>query len=202
MMSKLLEWDRQLFLWLNEHHTPWLDPIIFFLTNTIAWAPLFAWLLFLLVRQHGRSSWIYILAIAVTIALADQVTSSLMKPYFMRFRPSHEPELAGLVHTVNKYKGGKFGFASSHAANTFGAAAFLFLALRRSFRYMGLLFLWAGFVCYTRVYLGVHYPGDLLVGGLIGACIGWGAYKAAYKVERKLAGQSANGAETQRFNQR
>src|SRR5690606_27354510 len=110
-MSTLLEWDRQLFLWLNELHASWLDPIMFFFTNTLAWAPLFAWLLSLIVRQHVLYSWIYIVGIALTIALADQVTSALMKPYFMRLRPTHEPDLARLVHTVNQYKGGKFGFA-------------------------------------------------------------------------------------------
>src|SRR5690606_4235929 len=131
------------------------------------------------VRQHGRYSWIYIVGIALTIALADQVTSALMKPYFMRLRPTHEPDLARLVHTVNQYKGGKFGFASSHAANTFGVATFLFLALKDSYRYTGLLFLWAGAVSYTRIYLGVHYPGDILAGALVGAFFGCVTYKGA-----------------------
>jgi len=182
-MSTLLEWDRQLFLWLNELHASWLDPIMFFFTNTLAWAPLFAWLLYLIVRQHGRYSWIYIVGIALTIALADQVTSALMKPYFMRLRPTHEPDLARLVHTVNQYKGGKFGFASSHAANTCGVATFLFLALKDSYRYTGLLFLWAGAVSYTRIYLGVHYPGDILAGALVGAFFGWVTYKGAARIE-------------------
>ncbi len=185
-MSTLLEWDRQLFIWLNDLHTAWLDPVMFFLTNTLAWTPLYAWLLYLIVRQHGRNAWIYIVGIAITIALADQVTSSLIKPYFMRLRPTHEPDLTGLVHTVNQYKGGKFGFASSHAANTFGAATFLFLALNSSYRYVGLLFLWAGFVSYTRIYLGVHYPGDILAGAIVGACFGWAAYTASARTEKAL----------------
>ncbi len=185
-MSTLLEWDRQLFLWLNELNASWLDPVMYFLTNTLAWLPLFAWLLYLIVRQHGRYSWIYVVGIAITVALADQVTSSLIKPYFMRLRPSHEPNLAGLVHTVNQYKGGKFGFASSHAANTFGVATFLFLALKNTYRYVGLLFLWACFVSYTRIYLGVHYPGDILAGAILGTCFGWITYKGSTSVESTL----------------
>jgi undecaprenyl-diphosphatase len=91
-----------------------------------------------------------------------------------------------MVHTVKNYIGGKYGFASSHAANSFATATFVFLLLRRTRPWIVVLFLWATFVCYTRIYLGVHYPGDLLVGGLIGALSGWLMLKLALKIEKKI----------------
>jgi undecaprenyl-diphosphatase len=96
-----------------------------------------------------------------------------MKPYFLRLRPTHDPELQDIVHTVNNYKGGLYGFASSHAANTFGVAMFLWLLLKPKYPWVVFLFLWATLVTYTRIYLGVHFPGDIVVGGLIGIGFGW-----------------------------
>lgn len=115
--------------------------------------------------------------VALTIILSDQITTGLMKPYFARLRPSHEPSLEGMVHLVNNYKGAMYGFASSHAANTFGTAAFLWLLFRKSKPWMAWLFLWATLVSYTRIYLGVHYPADIVVGGLVGILCGWISFK-------------------------
>ena len=114
--------------------------------------------------------------ITLTIVLADQITSTLMKPYFARLRPSHEPLLQSLIHIVDGYKGAKYGFASSHAANTFGAATFFFLLLRKNYKWIGLIFLWAAVATYSRIYLGVHYPGDIVVGGFVGALAGYGSF--------------------------
>ena len=92
----------------------------------------------------------------------------VMKPFFERLRPSHEPTLAERVYIVNQYRGGKFGFASSHAANTFGVATLMWLVLKMYRPWIALLFLWSLGVGYTRIYLGVHYPGDILVGYFVG----------------------------------
>jgi undecaprenyl-diphosphatase len=100
-----------------------------------------------------------------------------MKPVFARFRPSQEPTLEGLVHLVNGYKGGLYGFASSHAANTFGIAFFVWLTLRAHYRWIILIFAWAAFMTYTRIYLGVHYPGDIIVGAVVGFGSGWIGHK-------------------------
>ncbi len=186
-MDKLIEWDIEAFLWLNDLHASWLDPVMYFLTNTLAWTPLFLVLLYLMVRVHGKQTWIFLLALTLTIACADQVTSSLMKPYFARLRPSHNPEIAAAVHIVNEYKGGRYGFASSHAANTFGAATFLFLLLRGRYPAAKWLFLWAVLVSYTRIYLGVHYPGDLIVGGTVGAAFAWLFYRLAMYSKNTLS---------------
>lgn len=172
-MEKLIEWDRDLFLFLNGLHSPWLDQPMFILTHTQAWIPLYAVLLYFIVKEHKKRAWIFLIGITITIVLADQITSSVLKPYFTRFRPSRDPELQQFVHIVNGYRGGRYGFASSHAANTFGTATFLFLLFRRTKRWMVWIFLWAAFISYTRIYLGVHYPADILVGATIGAVCGW-----------------------------
>ncbi|MDL5049464.1 phosphatase PAP2 family protein [Oscillatoria amoena NRMC-F 0135] len=170
MLEALLETDKQLLLWLNSHHAPWLDPVMLVLTKTIAWLPLYLLLLFLVFKEHQKNSWRVLLVIGVTLLLTDHTTSSLMKPYFERLRPSREPELAGLLHLVNGYKGGLYGFASSHAANSFGLAMLFWLMFSKSKPWIGLLFIWALFNSYTRIYLGVHYPGDIIVGALVGLC--------------------------------
>lgn len=176
-MEFLIDLDQKLFLELNgRFHSPWLDQVMFFLTKTTAWLPLYAFLLFLIIRAYGKNAWIPLVAIALTILFADQFTSSFMKPFFERLRPSREPELEGLVHIVNNYRGGRYGFASSHAANTFGVATLLWIVLKRHRPWIALLFLWSLFVGYTRIYLGVHYPGDVIVGCLVGflaAVLAW-----------------------------
>ena len=176
-MDEILELDRKLFLELNSSfHNPWLDQLMMFLSTTTAWIPLYLVLLYMLFKVYKKETWILLLAVGVTILLADQITSTFMKPFFERLRPSHDPELSGMVAIVNEYRGGKFGFASSHAANTFGIATLMWLVLKNFRPWIGLLFVWALFVGYTRIYLGVHYPGDILVGDLIGFLSALAAY--------------------------
>lgn len=185
-METLKELDRDLLIFLNSLHTPWLDPIMFWITKTFFWLPLYLFLLYLIIIKYKKQSWIPLIGIALTILLADQITSGLMKPYFERLRPSREPSLEGILHIVNNYKGGKFGFASGHAANTFGTATFFFLLLRTRYKWITYLFVWALVMTYTRIYLGVHYPGDILVGGTIGILCGWTGFKAQTYLEKRF----------------
>jgi undecaprenyl-diphosphatase len=168
MIDNLIELDKKLLLYLNGLHTPWLDPFMLYISQTYIWIPLYLFLLFLILKNFRNESWCPLLGIFVTILLSDQITSGLMKPLFERLRPSREPLLEGMVHIVNGYRGGLYGFASSHAANTFGAALFSWLLLKGKHKWIVILFIWAAVVSYSRIYLGVHYPGDVLVGALIG----------------------------------
>jgi undecaprenyl-diphosphatase len=177
MIDQLIEYDKELLRLLNGYHTPWLDPVMLILTETLAWLPLYVFMLYLVIKEYKKESWIVLLGIAITILLADQITASIMKPYFARLRPSREPTLEGLIHLVKGYRGGQFGFASSHAANTFGVATFFFLLFRNTKPLVIWLFVWAAFMTYTRIYLGVHYPGDVLVGALVGMICGWASFK-------------------------
>lgn len=180
MLKFLIELDKEVLLFLNSFHTPWLDPVMLLITKTVFWLPLYLFLLYLVVKNFKKDSWIVLIGIAIAILLADQITSSIMKPFFERLRPSREPSLQGLVHLVNGYTGGKYGFASSHAANTFATALFFWLIFKDQYRWMWVLFVWAVVMTYTRIYLGVHYPGDILVGMLIGL----GGAVAGYKLQR------------------
>lgn len=177
MIDQLIEIDEQLFLVLNRMHESWLDPVMWLFSKTEASIPLYVLLLFHLYKVYREKTWTILLFVALLIIMTDQFTSGLMKPFFERLRPSHEPSLTGMVHIVNGYSGGSYGFASSHAANTFGIAMLLSCLLRKEKPWISWVFLWAAFVSYTRIYLGVHYPGDILVGALIGILFGWLVFK-------------------------
>ncbi|GIV36332.1 MAG: lipid A 4'-phosphatase [Cyclobacteriaceae bacterium] len=168
MLRKLLEADQELLLAINKWHAPWLDPVMLLLTKTLVWLPLYLLLLYAVIKVYKKRFWIPLLAVAVTLTLTDRITSGWMKPYFARLRPSHNPELAGKLHLVDGYTGGLYGFASSHAANSFGVALLLWLLFHKFFPQTAWLFAWALFMSYTRLYLGVHYPGDILVGAVTG----------------------------------
>ena len=189
-MHQLKEWDEQFLLFLNQFHTDWLDPVVLLVTKTEFWIPLYLVLIFLIFKNYKKEGWIILAGIALTVLLADQITSGIMKPFFQRLRPSREPSLQGLVHIVEGYYGGLYGFASSHAANTTGVAFFIFLLFRGTYRWIGLIFIWAFVMSYTRIYLGVHYPGDILVGALIGVGSGYVGYKFYGWLKLKIKSRS------------
>ncbi len=184
-MEELLELDKRLLLFLNGWNSPFFDSVMLTLTETFVWTPLYATLIYLVIKIYGKSSIWILLGVALTILLCDRITSGFMKPFFARLRPSHEPSLEGLLHLVNDYRGGLYGFASSHAADTFGVAMFVWLSLKKYYRWIWFVFVWAALMTYTRIYLGVHYPTDILVGALIGMTLGWLSLKGSFYVWNK-----------------
>ncbi|TRX52395.1 phosphatase PAP2 family protein [Fulvivirga sp. M361] len=177
MLEILLEWDKALFLWLNGLHTDWMDPVMFWISDKKIWIPFYLLIAGWIIREYKWKGIIVLLGIGLAITATDQTCSGFMKPFFERFRPSRNPALEGLVHVVNDYRGGSFGFSSSHAGNTFSLATFLFFIFRNKYPWFSWMFLWAAIVSYSRIYLGVHYPGDILVGAAIGTIYGYLAYR-------------------------
>ncbi len=185
MIDRLKTWDEELFLWLNAHHYDWMDPVMFQLSETITWFPLYAIIIYFIYKNDPKNSWWVFGGIALTILIADQVTSGLMKPYFERLRPCHDERWTDLVYNYRRC-GGLFGFASSHAANTFGLAVFLNLKMKGKLRLLPWLFVWAAIVSYSRIYLGVHYPLDILVGAFVGALAGLISWLISVFLKREI----------------
>ena len=185
--------DRKLFLFLNGLHTEGLDSFMFWFTDKYHWIPLFLLLIGVIIWKYRMESVYILVAVVLVVVLSDLITSGFMKPFFGRLRPSHDPGFEGLVHIVNDYRGGKYSFASSHASNSFGMAFFLWFALRKNFSWIWLLFVWAALFTYTRIYLGVHYPGDVITGAVIGALIAFGIYKLMIRVRNSWGKPSVAG---------
>ncbi len=175
MLDLLNQWDAWLFTAINSHHSPFFDCYFWIVTNRFTWVVMYMALAYLLLRHDWRRGLAVIAVVGLVVLLADQLSSSVIKVLVERPRPSHEPTLTA-VHLVNGYAGGPYGFVSSHAANMIGVALTLSLAFRyRLFTVAALL--WTAIVCYSRIYLGVHYPGDILgglvVGGAAAAMLWW-----------------------------
>lgn len=178
MLEKIIEKDIALFLYFNSKHNAMWDQVMYWVTDRLFWIPLYMAIVIFVILKYKRNAWVILLSIAVLILLADQISSGLLKPWVERLRPCHEPQLQGLVHLVRGC-GGKYGFVSSHAANTFALVTFLGLVLRKRIKviYIGLLFAWACLVSYSRIYVGVHYPLDVFGGGCLGILLAYSLFK-------------------------
>ena len=176
IFSFLQNLDRQLLLAINRACSPALDAVMVFASNRTVWFPAYALLIGWLIYYFRRRALLLLPLVIGAVALADTITSRLFKPYFGRLRPCHDAGVNALLHLPDGC-GGQFGFLSSHAANSFALAAFLLIALPTG-RLRGLkigVFCWATLLSYSRVYLGAHYPSDVLGGAIVGALLGWGA---------------------------
>lgn len=174
MLEHLEALDRSAFLAINGWHAPWADGFMQVLSGKPTWIPLYATFLFLIQRRMGWRGLAWSLpVIGLMVLCSDQGSVQVFKEQVLRLRPCHEPSLSGMVHLVPEGCGGRYGFVSSHAANHSAIAFFMIGILGGRPRWsIPLLVLWAALVGYSRVYLGVHYPGDVLVGSLFGASVG------------------------------
>lgn len=179
MMIRWLEKiDQEILLFINGLNHPVIDEIAWFFSSKFGLIPFYLLILFFLFKDFSpKKVVILLLGVAVTVALTDQISVHLFKEFFMRYRPSHHNELSKLLHFYEPiqgqpYKGGQYGFVSSHAANFFGMFGFLYVVLsKRNWLLIGVFSLGLA-VIWSRVYLGVHYPSDVVIGSFVGLTIG------------------------------
>lgn len=173
MLENVIGIDTDLFLWLNSYHNSYWDIFMKMVSAKFTWVVMYVIIILALWKAYGwRSMLIVAIGTMIAVALADQATASLLRPFFERLRPAHiDNPISPFVHIVDGSRGGAYGFPSSHAANTFATATLLSLVFRR-WQFTVAIFIWAILNCYSRIYLGMHYPGDLIAGILIGFLFG------------------------------
>ncbi len=179
LIDTLDQIDRSIFLEINSWHIDWLDSYMWYISHPVCWVPVYVLFLFAAYKKYGNRGILWILiGVGIVVLFADTIHRECFKEVFQRLRPSRNPELDGLVHLVTnpksgkEYTGGRFGFISGHASNFTGIAVFvaLFLSPKRVW-FISILF-WALLISYSRIYLGVHYPGDILGGIILGILTG------------------------------
>ena len=174
MLEALLDWDHKFFLYLNGLGTPAWDTFWQYISNKLSAIPIYLFLLLLSYQKYGlKKTFVLLITVAFLITVTDQL-SNFFKHGLGRLRPCHDPELIDLMRLVKSRCGGKFGYFSAHAANSFALAVFFWQILKSELKHVGLvLFIWAFFVAYSRIYIGVHFPLDVITGALLGSLFGW-----------------------------
>jgi undecaprenyl-diphosphatase len=176
-IQPFIDFDQSLLLQLNGSDSLFWDGCMLVYTSMAVWMPLAAILLYVLIKNNNiKDFFLLIVLVAVVATLTDTISSGICKPFFERWRPTNDPMLMYAVDVVNETRGGRFGFTSSHAANSFGIATFVSLLIRNRALSVSLV-IWAAMNAFTRIYLGVHYPGDILAGTMIGVVVGWAVYR-------------------------
>ena len=187
LLSMLKAMDTMVFLTVNSHHNAYFDSVMWLVSGKLIWVPMYVSLFFVLLKNYSyKVVFAILLAIGVVILFTDSFTAQVIRPWVCRLRPSNlDNPMSTMVHIVDGYRGGTYGFPSNHASNTWGLAFFITFLFRR-YKLTFFFFLWALLVCYSRMYLGVHYFGDLLIGGLLALA---GASTVFY-VFRKVSGDT------------
>ena len=194
MLEQLLHIDTEVLLAINGWHAPWADTLMWIISAKTTWIPLYLLLIGLLVWRYRQPAptpikWLHkvpacvvmIVMIVMAVGAADFIASGILKDLVARPRPSRVPELEGVLHIVNGYRSGQYGFVSSHAANTMACGLLFALIWRKKIATIGLM-LWVAMNCYSRMYLGVHYPLDIIGGLVVGALVAVAAYGALLAV--------------------
>jgi undecaprenyl-diphosphatase len=169
----LVSLDKQLFVSLNGAHNGFWDGFMYAVSGKYLWLPLYAVVLYLIIKNWKKQSLWVVLSVVLCVVISDQIASGFFKNVIHRLRPSHLSSLEGVIHLVKGYKGSLYGFASSHASNSFGFAIITSLIVRQRWTAV-LLLLWAIIVSYSRIYLGLHYPADVIGGAMIGMISAYG----------------------------
>ena len=181
--------DQQLFLFLNSLHSPFWDQVMHTVSGRIIWIALYLAILIFLGMKYKRKFLVILLFIIIAATFSDQA-SVLVKNLVQRLRPCYEPAIQGLVHLYKEECGGRYSFVSSHATNSFDVAFLSLLFIRKRWFTLSII-LWALIIGYSRIYLGVHYPGDVIAGSILGVLIGWGVIELYRFIDRKLLPRSA-----------
>ena len=183
--STISELDKYLLLTLNGSDSIFWDGCMKVYTTMVIWIPLVLMLVYVLVKNNNiKNFFVLLLFIAIVVTLTDTISSGICKPFFERWRPTNDPLLMYIVDVTDDIRGGDYGFTSSHAANSFGIATFLILLVKNRALTISLI-IWASMNAFTRIYLGVHYPGDILAGTITGVTVGWCMYKLYRFVQKR-----------------
>lgn len=172
MIDYLMDIDAEALLAVNGMYSSFQDALWWMVSAKWSSALLVLSLLWILIHKNRRHALLVLAMVALAVLLADQVSSGLIKHLVERLRPTHDPSLENAVHIVNGYRGGMYGFVSSHAANFFAIATLVSFIMRHRLVVIA-LYGWGLAQCYSRMYLGVHYPGDILGGIIVGVLAGW-----------------------------
>ena len=185
-LQRLVDIDKQVMLALNGSNSLYMDGVMKIYTTTVVWIPVALVLLFVVLKNNSpRVALLSVLAVTLTFVATDQVSSHLIKPLVARLRPCQDPTFMHLIDTFNNYRSGGYSFTSSHACNSFGLFAIISLIIRNRALSLSLL-LWAVLNSFSRIYLGVHFPGDILCGGILGCVIGTVMYLLYNFVRKKV----------------
>lgn len=173
MIDSIIEWDRNAMVALNmgSNHSVFLDTFFWMISDILVWMPVLATFFYVVAKNKKKEVFYVLLSVIVMFALCDQISSSLLKPSIARLRPSRDPFVMDLLSYVHEYRGGQFGFPSSHAANSFGFMILSSLILKNRL-YTVVAAIWALLCSYSRIYLGVHFPLDICCGMVLGLFLG------------------------------
>lgn len=184
MIEKLELIDRNILLFFNSHHADWFDPIIWAITSRWCWVAVIIFAIVLLSIKFRKKCWVPILAACICFTITDRA-SSITKESVKRYRPTHNIEIQDQIHVVHDHRGGMYGFFSGHASNSFGLALLTLLLIRKRWYTISIL-AWACLECYTRLYMAVHYPSDIIVGTCVGLLCALVFYNIAIKILKKI----------------